>query len=164
MAHSDSASKLIRIKHSKNIHTHLENLREIMNLVNQEFEATAEQYRHLAAKSINQNDLRKYVKAVFGVEGDDAAIWPVGNQKRDKEIVSERMKGIMEEVFSLVETGPGNNLPSIRGTWWQAYQGVNAYLNYSVGNNQDNRLNNLWFGKGANQNREALAMALQLAV
>ena len=67
MAHGSDASKLIRVKHTKDVHENLANIREVMDLANAEFEATAEQYRLLARKSINQADLRKLRQE--GVEG-----------------------------------------------------------------------------------------------
>ncbi len=150
MAHSDRASKLLRIKHSKNVHTNLDNIRETMNLINQEFEATAEQYRLLATKQINQNDVKKYVKKVFGLdEADDG---------------STRKQNIMEEVLDYMETGVGNDLPSVRGSYWQAYQGINYYLNYVNGRNSDNRLNSLWFGQNQKMNEVALASAVEMAL
>src|SRR4029077_19321005 len=48
MAHGSDASKLIRVKHTKDVLQNLANIREIMNLANAEFESTAEQYRRLA--------------------------------------------------------------------------------------------------------------------
>jgi phage/plasmid-like protein (TIGR03299 family) len=165
MAHKADASKLIRLKHSKNVHTNLENLRDVMNLVNQEFEATAEQYRALQRKSINQNDLRKYVKAVFKIDAEDSVIWPTGERSKElKEVVSERQKGILDKVIELCEAGKGNNLPSVRGTYWSAYNGVTEYLSYVNGRNEDNRMNSLWFGQNANMNKEALAIAVAMAV
>ena len=164
MAHSDNASKLIRLKHSKNVHQNLENLRDVMNLMNSEFEATAEQYRLLASKSINQNDLRKYIKAVFQVEAEDNLIWPTGERtKAMKEVVSERTKNIMEEVIAKCEAGKGNNLPSVKGTYWTAYNGVTEYLSYASARNEDNRFDSLWFGKNAGVNKLALAKAVEMA-
>lgn len=164
MAHSADASKLIRLKHSKNVHTNLENLRDVMNLMNAEFEATAEQYRLLQSKSINQNDLRKYVKRVFKVDADDSAIWTTGERSKElKEVVSERQKNILEEVIELCEAGKGNNLPSVRGTYWSAYNGVTEYLSYVNGRNEDNRLNSLWFGQNNTMNKLALAAAVEMA-
>jgi phage/plasmid-like protein (TIGR03299 family) len=161
MAHSDSASKLIRLKHSKNVHQNLENLRDVMNLINSEFEATAEQYRLLQRKSINQNDLRKYVKAVFA---EDSVIWTEKERtKEQKEVVSERQKNILDSVLELCETGKGNNLPSVRGTYWSAYNGVTEYLSYVNGRNEDNRLNSLWFGQNASMNKRALQTAVDMA-
>lgn len=149
MAHSADASKLIRLKHTKNIHTNLDNLRETMNLMNAEFEATAEQYRLLVNKHINQNDMKKYVKKVFGFDENDD--------------ISTRQKNIFERVYELMETGKGNNLPSVRGTYWSAYNGVSEYLSYENGRNADNRLNSLWFGQNSNMNKLALASAVEMA-
>jgi len=149
MAHGSDTSKLIRLKHTKDVLENLANVREIMNLANAEFEATAEQYRRLARKSVNQADLRRYVKKVFKVEDD-----------RD---TGTRMANIMEEVMALAEAGRGNNLPSIRGTYWSAYNGVSEWLTYNRGSSDDNRLNSLWFGDSANTNRHALEVALDMA-
>src|SRR5438093_266603 len=62
MAHGSDASKLIRVKHTRDVVENLANVREVMDLANSEFEATAEQYRRLARQSVNQTDLRRYVK------------------------------------------------------------------------------------------------------
>ena len=150
MAHGSDASKLIRVKHTESVLENLANIRQVMDLANQEFEATAEQYRVLARKSINAADLRKYVKRVLKIDEEPA--------------LSTRSLNIVEEIVRLAETGRGNDLPSIRGTYWSAYNGVSEYLTYNRGRSADNRLNSLWFGDGLNANRHALEVALALAV
>ncbi len=120
-----------------------------MSLANAQFEATAEQYRLLARKSINQADLRRYVKKVLRVENDKN--------------LSTRMKNTIEEILGKCESGMGNDLPSVRGTYWTAYNGLNEWLAYERGRNQQNRLNSLWFGDSANINRLALETALAMA-
>jgi hypothetical protein len=120
-----------------------------MDLANREFEATAEQYRLLARKSINQDDLRKYVNRVLRL--------------KDSDEVSSRTRSIMEEIIGLAESGRGNELPSIRGTFWAAYNGVTEWLGYHRGRSQQNRLDSLWFGEGAGLSRHALETALDLA-
>ena len=126
------------------------NVRSVMNLANQEFEATAEQYRLLARKSISHADLKRYVRRVLKVEDDVEA--------------STRMKNIIEEIVRLAETGRGNDLPSVRGTYWSAYNGVSEYLTHERGRNADNRMNSLWFGDGAATNRHALEVAVAMAM
>ncbi len=150
MAHGSDASKLIRIKHTKEIHENLANIREVMDVANAEFEATAEQYRLLARKSINQADLRRYVKKVFKVEECQEG--------------STRLKKIMAEIVGLAEAGRGNEVAAVSATFWTAYNGVNEWLGYHRGNSQGNRLNSLWFGDGASLNRRALETALEMAV
>jgi len=148
LAHRPDASKLIRIKHSASLHENLANIREVMKVANAEFEATAEQYRLLVRKSINQHDLRRYVRRVLKAEG----------QK-----LSTRMQNTIREITRLCESGRGNDLASVRGTYWTAYNGVNEWLAHQRGNSQGNRLNSLWFGDSANMNRHALETALAMA-
>lgn len=144
-------SKLLRVRHSSKVIENLENVREIMDLANQEFEATAEQYRLLAHKGVHPGDLRKYVKIVLGVENVTEAELPT------------RTKNTMDEIFRMIECGRGQDNPLTRGTWWSAYNGVNEYLNYNKGRNASNRLDSLWFGVSANQNMKALETALTMA-
>jgi phage/plasmid-like protein (TIGR03299 family) len=149
MAHGADASKLIRLKHTKDVLENLANVREVMNLANLEFEATAEQYRRLARTGINEADLRRYVKRVLRVEGEQD--------------ISTRTTNIVEEIVRLAEAGRGNDLPSIRGTYWSAYNGVSEWLTHNRGRSEDSRLNSLWFGDGASLNRHALEVALDMA-
>jgi hypothetical protein len=120
-----------------------------MNLANEQFEATAEQYRLLARKSINEADLRRYVKKVLKAEGDN---------------IRTRTANIIEAILGKCESGKGNTLPSVRETLWTACNGFNEWLAYDRGHNQQNRLNSLWFGDSANVNRFALETALATAV
>src|SRR5262249_29933413 len=149
MAHGFDASTLIRVKHTKDVQANLANIREVMDLANAEFEATAEQYRLLARKSINQADLRRYVKKVFKVE-----------EGREG---STRLKNIMEEIVGLAEVGRGKDVRCVSGPLGGGYRGVSGWGGYRGGNSRGNRLNSLWFGDGASLNRRALETALEMA-
>ena len=149
-AHSSSDSKLIRIRHTRSSKNNLENVRDIMDNINIGFEATAEQFRFLASKNFNQADIRQYVKTMLGIEGTV-----------DGDIKT-RTRNIMDEIMGLVE-GPKQNATNVRGTWWAAYNGYNEYLNYNKGRTEDNRIDSLWFGVGANDNMKALKTAMEFA-
>ncbi len=149
-AHSVSDSKLIRIRHTRSSKNNLENVRDIMDNINMEFEATAEQFKFLASKNFNQADVRRYVKVMLDIDGtpDDQ--------------IKTRTRNIMDEILTLVE-GPKQSATGVRGTWWAAYNGFNEYLNYNKGRTEDNRLDSLWFGSNANDNTKALEKAMQFA-
>jgi phage/plasmid-like protein (TIGR03299 family) len=149
VAHRSDAAKLIRLKHTKDVLTNLANVREVMNLANAEFEATAEQYRLLARKDINQADLRRYVKRVLKVD--------------DQEEIATRTANVIEQIVGLCESGVGNTLPSVKDTYWTAYNGVTEWLGYQRGRGRQSRLDSLWFGDSANLNRHALQVALEMA-
>jgi phage/plasmid-like protein (TIGR03299 family) len=154
-AHNSEASKLIRVKHTKNVVQNLENIREIMDVANSEFEATAEQYRLLANTQINQKDLEKYVKLVFNSQS--RILEAEGN------LDSINNKKIIEEIQPLFEKGRGNDLPEIKGTMWAAYNAISEHLQYNRGNDDQVRLDNLWFGQGAQLNKKALDVALVMS-
>jgi phage/plasmid-like protein (TIGR03299 family) len=149
-AHHNKASKLIRIRHTRSSKNNLDNVRDIMDNINAEFEATAEQFRFLASKNFNQNDIKKYVKMVLGID------------KTVDEDIKTRTRNIMDDILARVE-GPKQAATNVRGTWWAAYNGFNEYLNYSKGRTTDNRLDSLWFGQNANDNLKALNIAMDFA-
>lgn len=154
MSINNNGSQLLRVKHTKNLLENLDKVSTIMNAANASFEATAEQYKLLASKEINQADLEKFVKLVF-----------VGPkfEKLEKE-GSKPARDVMPKVLNLFENGMGNNMLGVRGTYWAAYNAVNEYLGYERGQDEQARLDKMWFGDSANLNKRALDVALQMAV
>jgi phage/plasmid-like protein (TIGR03299 family) len=155
LAINSEASKLIRIKHTKNVVDNMNNIRDIMNLADSEFEATAEQYRLLASKNINSKDLEKYVKLVFNTS--KRIIEAEGN------LEDINNKRIIEQIEPLFVSGIGNDMPEIKGTMWAAYNAITEFLQYKRGEDQASRLDSLWFGQGATLNKKALETAIVMA-
>ena len=151
LARECKASKLIRVRHHRFVKENVEALRDVMNIANQEFEATCDQYRFLASRSINQEDLEKYVKIVFNQHG------------KDDEEIPTRSKNIMLKVQEYFDSGMGQNIEGVSGTYWAAYNAVTEYLNYEKGRNTQNRLDSLWFGQNGVMSQKALAQAVALA-
>lgn len=151
LAHSKNVSKLIRVCHNSGVKKNVEDIRDVMNLADAEFEATAEQYRYLSRKGINQKDLRQYVKTLLGV-GDtvDASL-------------KTRTKNTIDKIEGFMEIGKGSELIGAHGTWWGAYNAYNEYLNYGYGRNANNRMDALWFGTNRKKNDDALELAMTLA-
>ena len=150
-AHRSSSSRLLRVNHGSQVRQNVEYIRDVVNMANQDFEATAEQYRFLASRQIKKSDLEQYVKVVLG-RGDVAT-----------DDLSTRTKNQMQLITQLFDEGQGNTNPAVAGSWWAAYNGVTEYLSYAKGNNNDNRMSSLWFGTGANTNRLAFEEAVEMA-
>lgn len=179
MAHKDKASKLLRVRHSKKVADNLELIQEAMNLANEEFEATAEQFRFLASRQINAADLRNFVKIVFDMELDDSKLSTRSNNiireivsKHDNKQMLIKQLTAQQQVATTtalaiveknMEEGRGTENAASRGTWWTAYNALNEYLNYDRGHTRDTRLNSLWFGQNGTTNNEALQIAIKLA-
>jgi len=153
MAHNSKNSKLLRLRHSSQLIKNLDEVRDIMNLANQEFETTAEKYKWLATRHISSADLVKYVKIILDVD----------TTKPENDLPT-RTKNNINKVIDLCIRGKGNSTPQTIGTYWAAYNGVTEYLNHIQGRNVSNRLDTLWFGINATKNKKALDLALEMAV
>jgi phage/plasmid-like protein (TIGR03299 family) len=179
-AHGSERSMLVKIRHTARVKDSLEAMREVINMTNARFEATAEQYRELAARDIDKDDLEKYVKIVFTPpKGNGGGSTPPtapsggngtppaseGGPATELAPAEEEAscKRILPKVTELFESGRGTEIKGVRGTWWGAYNAVTEYLTHERGKTQDARLNNLWFGDSVNINRRALENALRMA-
>jgi phage/plasmid-like protein (TIGR03299 family) len=151
MALSHKENKMLRVKHTSRTTINMEIVRDIINVMDQRFEANAEQLRLLANKSVNQKDVEKYVRMVFKIDPD----------KPRKELHGKTLT-ILDKVLELVDHGKGQNHPKVRGTMYAAYNGVTEYLNYNMGRNESNRLNSLWFGPNKTLSVKALDLALTM--
>jgi phage/plasmid-like protein (TIGR03299 family) len=150
LAHRDNTSQLLRCRHTAGVKVTLDMIRQTVNIANECFEATAEQYRQLARRKINRADLRKYIRKVFDL-GED-------------EKVSTRQANILATVERYFDSGRGTELPAVKGTVWAAYNAVNEYLAYERGRSADSRLDSLWFGQAAAIDRQALQIATEFAL
>lgn len=154
-AMKDSASKLMKIKHTQHIETALDMVRNAMQVAQREFTMSVEQYRTLASKGCNAKDLEKYVKLVFSIAKPKSVI-----EIEDNTEENTSGKRLLPKITALFETGKGTEIKGVRGTMWGAYNAVTEYLGYQRGTDQANRVDNLWFGQGVNVNKKALETAL----
>lgn len=149
-AHESGASKLIRILHTAGAKDTLDGVREIMSLADRSFNATAEQFRYLASKSIVAVDLQKYVERVFAVpEAADPS--------------KQSCPRVLSKIVPLFENGKGSEMASAKGSWWGAYNAISEHLTHYRGRSADSRANSLWFGDSAKLNRAALTTACMMA-
>jgi phage/plasmid-like protein (TIGR03299 family) len=153
MAHDadQEANRLIKVLHTKNVVIALDRLREMMNVANSSFEATAEQYRKLARCHVSRADMKRYIKIVLGVEKEDDAKLPAPTLNK------------IRSILVLAEKGRGNDAPAVRGTLWAAYNGLTEYLGTEFSRSQESRLDALWFGQNSTLSSKALEIALMMA-
>jgi phage/plasmid-like protein (TIGR03299 family) len=160
----DAEGSFLRVLHTKGSEQAITDAVESINVANRTFEATAEQWRAMAAKGVNTDDLRRYVKLVFKpkkseldapeLQGDPEAIAELLASQKDG---APRIEAKITELF---ETGRGAELTTARGTVWGLYNAVAEYLTWCRGKSVDNRLDNLWFDGALLRRAHAEAMKI----
>jgi phage/plasmid-like protein (TIGR03299 family) len=150
------SSKLIRVYHTKGAQDALNSVREIIDVVHHEFVATAEQYKALTRKAVDQRTIKAYVRRVFVPQFiDDAAT--------DEQVAEQTTCArVLPDVIRLYESVDGASINGVNGTMWGAYNAVSAYLSHERGRSQDGRVDSLWFGEARAINERALKIALTM--
>ena len=138
-----------KIRHTKGLKDRVANVGHIVAQALNDHHEAIEQYKILASKPASYEKLKAYVRTVI-----------VGELKQDEK-PSTMLENKAQRVIELIDTQKGLDLvPAIRGTMWQGYNAVTEYLTHEAGRNEDNRLNNQWFGETAKLNQHALNLAL----
>lgn len=148
-AHNSAASKLLSVRHTANHLNALDDIRETMNVINQTFDATIEQYNRLASYGITSEQLERYVKISLGYNPDAE--------------LSNKANHQVNKVIELFETGQGTDLSTAKGTVFGAYNAITEYFSHYANSNASSRYNSLWFGSNAKKSQDALELALKLA-
>lgn len=167
IAHGDTGSALLRVRHTKGVHGTLDLIRDTMAVANARFEATAEQYRALAARQVNARDLAAYIGQVFEapvVDRSDLVGMARGMAKESRSEAFNRERA--ERVEAYFVGGKGNAAPGVRGTWWAAYNAITEYLGNERprGGTEESRIESLALGgPAAAKSSRALSLALDLA-
>jgi phage/plasmid-like protein (TIGR03299 family) len=138
-------SQLLKVKHTKSAKDTLSKLVEIMNVASGEFQATVDQYKALASKTMDAAAFEKYVRIVFSLKSAEE---------------SDRQSSVLTKVTELFNSGIGTDIPGVKNTRWGAYNAVTEYLTHSKGRDNDTRLNSNWFGASKDTNNKALQTAL----
>jgi phage/plasmid-like protein (TIGR03299 family) len=140
LAHNDTASQLIRVRHSANIVPNLNEIRMTMDTVDAEFKATGAMFDKMAGKGINKNDLAKYVCRVFDTPEDEPP-------------------RCLAQILSNFESGAGADVAG--ETMWGAYQATTEYLSNQQGRSNEGRAESNAYGAAVKVNEKALSLAYQ---
>lgn len=149
MAHTSAESKLIRLRHNVNVVKSLDTISEIMNLANQSFDATAEQYKFLAKHTVSVKELQKFINIVLDLK-----------LTKEKEFKESKALATVVNIF---DHPRGGQIKGATGTWWAAYNAVTEFFTHENGKTADNRMSSVWFGRNAKRSADALATAMKMA-
>ena len=133
----------IRINHRSQFNAGM--VKEVLGLSHNKVEKFKEAAEFLGSKRYDDAALQRFMAKVFG------------ESKMENKILSRTA----EEAMSYVENQPGDNFRP--GTWWNAYNAVTFMTNHKTGRSADARMSSTWFGSNAQQNINALDLALEMA-
>ena len=81
----------------------------------------------------------------------------------NRQTMLDEFKMIPSLVHASLETQPGANMKSSKGTWWGAANAVTYVIDHKWGRDRDASLHNAWFGGRANLKNKAMDLAVEYA-
>lgn len=93
----------------------------------------------------------------------DAVIAADAGNRQVKAIRATDLNKAGKLILDSILESPGADLPSARGTWWGAVNGVTYAVDHEMGRTDDSRLTSAWFGQRATLKQQAVELAVQYA-
>lgn len=132
-------AKAFRIRHQGDLQHKLDRAKTALDFARQQFAIATEQYKAMAAFSLNQGDFDLYLSLVLNTD-------------------TPQSTRAYSQIVANFEQGRGNKGKIL----WDAYNGVTEWLDHQRGSNDVKRLESAWFGNSAKTPSLAHFSALEL--
>ena len=154
------SNKQSRILHMGDVSGTIQEVQELVDMRQHDFNSTLEQYRMLASKTPSSATVEHYLDNVLSSR-------VVKLNKTSGEIHDDQRedthKNTKNRIAELIETGRGSDIHGVRGTWWGVSNATIEYFNHVQGRTTDTRIDSTFYGKGREKSARALTLALEMA-
>ena len=134
---------------------------EALGLSGQQMKQFKEQSEFLAKAKASKADIDNYIAELFQ---KNLLVERAKSKEADLPPLHEEFSKMSRNVLEAIETSPGHDKDSAKGTWWGALNGVTYVMDHqSRSKSRDHALNSTWFGRNASVKRTALTKALEYA-
>lgn len=142
--------RLFALRHTRFVADRLGWAKELVNTAVVEATKDLRTFKALAARQVQTAEILRYLEAVVPNPVDPQMARAKQNRERER-----------DEILTLLESGKGTEIPGVKGTLWGAYNAVTEWVDHSAQPKLtgDRRLENTFFGKGAELKAGALKAA-----
>ena len=144
----------IAIRHTGEIKDKVAEAQRVLGLAVRYYDELSEAFNALAARKVSSEEVKGYFEVL------------VPDNKKARR--TTRTQNIRRELHELFVSGRGNDMPGVRGTGWALLNAVTQYTTHRKSRGrteheqQENRLNSIFYGSGADLNVRAFNQALEL--
>ena len=120
-----------------------------------------EQSEFLASKKATKDQVDNFIAELFQPK---LLIERGKSKEADLPQLHEEFSKTSQSILEAIETSPGHDKASAKGTWWGALNGVTYVMDHQKrAKTRDHALNSAWFGTAAQTKRKAMTKALEFA-
>lgn len=145
-----------KIRHTTNAQDRVKESFAIMGLLEDNRKITSAAYNAMQHNTLTKQEFFDYVGNIFIDSKDIAEL-----QKGNKDVLTNKKKDVLGDVFIYSETGPGQHMAlGNHYNMWFAYNAVTGYLTSKNYKSADDRFESLMFGDSADKIKAAGELAL----
>jgi len=134
---------------------------EALGISKEAIDIYKEQAEFLSGKRYTNTDLQHYIAELFQPQ---LLVERAKENIRREVPMDDEFKQTASALYEMVDTQPGAQMASSKGTWWGAFNVVTFYFDHHRREAmQGGRLHSAWFGTGANTKVKALNKAIEYA-
>jgi phage/plasmid-like protein (TIGR03299 family) len=143
----------VTIRHTGDMLGKVKEAKKVLGLATQEFERYGEVAKALTKKQMGDKVFEAFLDSLVPMKDED----------------DTRSKNVRDTLVELFQSGPGTDIPGVRGTAWGALQAVTDFSAHhrttrGAGDDEDKkrekRLESVWFGSGNGLNQKALSLLM----
>ena len=147
-----NASDGISIRHTINYQNKVNEAQRALGIAIKYYDKLEQGLQYLSSVDLTISEVETYFEKLLIVPGKEKSM---------------RVDNQMHELVSLFEHGEGNQMKTVRGTAWAAYNAVTEYVDHyrgvkNIEKDQTNKLKSIWMGSGANLKQKAFSYILDL--
>ena len=146
------AREKFSLRHTEDIYGKKEQAREVLGMSKRVVQEYEEITKRLAYKQMGDKAIETFLKSLVPNPTDRSPT---------------RAENVRDMLGELIESGPGTDIPGVRGTAWGALNAVTAYTNHhrtvrggSKNEGQEKKLESLWWGSANQMNQKAVELLL----
>lgn len=143
-----------------------EEAKATMGLATEQLKAFEDAARHLSKRRYNDDSVMVYLTELLqpSTKAIEEYRAKVANANKGDEVnMAEHLNRRAAQVLGVLETQPGANMKSAKGTYWGLLNAVTYVVDHKLGWTQDARLDSAWFGPNANLKKAAMTLAIDHA-
>ena len=115
-----SGRQAYTIRHTSGLHDRVKDAYQYIGLISKEAGQLELFYQALTSVSMNADQIKTFIKNML----------PATRRIGGADIISTNLKRKREKVLELIETAPGNDMATAKGTAWGVYNAWTHYLDY----------------------------------
>ena len=144
-----------KVRHTDTAMIKMSEIQRVIGIANENFGEVQEAFKQFKETPVTSEQNQNIIYASLDVTPEDLELFASGEYDKQPQWVNHA-----ELINQVIDTGPGNDIPGVRGTVWGTFNGINSYYDHvrtvrGAEANPDNAIESKLMGHAAKMKTKA---------